>query len=331
MKTKFLAWTILSLMVISCQTDSDDVFLSKTPSTKLDISAIDKSKLGIPVSLSKNKTGDLSKSTQGLKVAVYMAEYITTGENNEAGNIVFFNDRGNKQLEGDFVPNLELGSTDGTNDISYYVDDTRPSTDLSVSLTNQAIDRAMNTWDEVKCSELGMFERPFNGNSSGFIARFLSDQIEQIFGIPDFFGGSEDYFADVTHSGWMNGLFFDFIADGGSQFILGVTFTIVWTDSDGNLIDLDKNGKYDVAWREIYYNDAFQWNDGRTYDVETIALHEAGHGLSQAHFGKAFVNKGGLHFAPRAVMNAAYSGVQTSIEKTDNAGHCSNWAEWPNN
>jgi hypothetical protein len=30
------------------------------------------------------------------------------------------------------------------------------------------------------------------------------------------------------------------------------------------------------------------------------------------------------------VMNAAYSGIQTSIEKTDNAGHCSNWASWPN-
>jgi len=30
-------------------------------------------------------------------------------------------------------------------------------------------------------------------------------------------------------------------------------------------------------------------------------------------------------------MNATYSGVQTSIGKTDNGGHCSNWASWPNN
>jgi hypothetical protein len=88
-----------------------------------------------------------------------------------------------------------------------------------------------------------------------------------------------------------------------------------------------------VAWREIYYNDAFLWRDGATYDVETIALHEAGHGLSQAHFGKAFADagKGKLHFAPRAVMNAAYSGVQTEIDGTDKGGHCSIWGNWPNN
>jgi hypothetical protein len=62
-------------------------------------------------------------------------------------------------------------------------------------------------------------------------------------------------------------------------------------------------------------------------------LHEAGHGLSQQHFGSAFTDSGNesLHFAPRAVMNAAYSGIQTSISETDNAGHCSNWANWNNN
>jgi hypothetical protein len=38
-----------------------------------------------------------------------------------------------------------------------------------------------------------------------------------------------------------------------------------------------------------------------------------------------------LHFAPRAVMNAAYSGIQTEIDGSDKGGHCSNWASWPNN
>jgi hypothetical protein len=147
------------------------------------------------------------------------------------------------------------------------------------------------------------------------------------------FGGSLDYVADVVHAGWLPGPFFDLLAPEGSTFILGVTFTIIFTDDNGNPVDTDNNKKADVAWREIYYNDAFAWADGSTYDVETIALHEAGHGLSQAHFGKAFLDNGGnkLHFAPRAVMNAAYSGIQTDIAKTDNGGHCSNWASWPNN
>ena len=55
-------------------------------------------------------------------------------------------------------------------------------------------------------------------------------------------------------------------------------------------------------------------------------------GLSQAHFGKLFRTdaNGKLHFTPRAVMNAGYTGIQQQIGKTDNAGHCSNWANWPN-
>jgi hypothetical protein len=64
-----------------------------------------------------------------------------------------------------------------------------------------------------------------------------------------------------------------------------------------------------------------------------VALHESGHGLSQGHFGKAFGTdaNGKIHFSPLAVMNAAYSGVQQDLKGSDNAGHCSVWASWPNN
>jgi len=275
----------------------------------------------ITISNNSMESSDLSKSPKSSKkynVALYMAEYITSGDNDEMGNTVFFMNVGNKQLGGDFVPGLDL---DGTSDISYYVDNNRPSLDLDSATTNNAIDRAMNTWDEMGCSDLGMFEVPFSGVDTGFIAALLE------------LGGSFDYVSDVTHVGWMGAPLFDAIATNGSTFILGVTFTIVFTDENGDLIDLDNNRKYDVAWREIYYNDEFNWNDGDHIDVETIALHEAGHGLSQGHFGTAFLSGGNgkLHFSPRAVMNAAYSGIQTSITRSDKAGHCSNWSAWPKN
>lgn len=249
----------------------------------------------------------------GAKVSVFSAEYITTGESGQIGRTVYFNDRGNKQLTADFVPGLNL---DGSNNISYYVDNTRPSNDLSAAVTSAAIDRAMSTWDGVQCSNLGITKVPSNSNlATGFVAQLLG------------FGGSSEYVADVVHAGWLPRTFFDMIAEDGGDFILGVTFTIVFEDQDA-----DNDGKADVAWREIYYNDAFAWNNGSTYDVETIALHEAGHGLSQGHFGSAFETQNGkLHFAPRTVMNAAYSGVQTTINQNDLAGHCSNWASWPNN
>ena len=237
----------------------------------------------------------------------------------QAGKTVYFKDVGNKQFTADFVPGLSL---DGTDNVSYYIDEIRPSGDLPVAMSSAAISRSMQTWDGVNCSDLGMFRIPSQpGIATGFVSELLG------------FGGSLDYVADVVHAGWLPGAFFDLIAPQGSTFILAVTFTIIFTDDDANPVDTDNNNKLDVAWREIYYNDAFPWADGAHYDVETIALHEAGHGLSQGHFGKAFSNNSNnkLHFAPRAVMNAAYSGIQTEINGSDNGGHCSNWASWPNN
>lgn len=259
------------------------------------------------------------RAATNVRYAVYSAEYLTSSESGQVGRTVYFNDVGNKQLTQDFVPGLSL---DGTDNVSYYIDETRPSDDLPVAVSSAAISRAMQTWDDVTCSNLGMFRIPSqSGISTGFVSELLG------------FGGSADYVADVVHAGWLPGAFFDLIAPDGSSFILGATFTIIFTDDQGNPVDTDNNNKLDVAWRETYYNDAFEWADGDDYDVETIALHESGHGLSQAHFGKAFRTDSNnkLHFAPRAVMNAAYSGIQTEIKGSDNGGHCSNWASWPAN
>ena len=261
-----------------------------------------------------------SGRTAGSNLQIFSAEYLTSEESGQIGRTVYFNNVGNKQLGADFVPGT---SPDGTDDVSYYIDQTRPSEDIAVGTSSAAIERAMNTWDDVTCSELGLFRVPSDPEiKTGFVS--------EIYG----FGGSLDYTADLVHAGWLPAAFFDKIAPpDGSTYILAVTFTIIFTDDDGNATDIDNNGKADVALREIYYNEAFKWADGSTYDIETIALHEAGHGLSQGHFGKAFTtnSNGKLHFSPRAVMNAAYSGVQTSIGATDNAGHCSNWSSWPNN
>ena len=60
-----------------------------------------------------------------------------------------------------------------------------------------------------------------------------------------------------------------------------MTFTFIWTN-DNTPTDMDKNGKADVAFREINYNNAFTWSVAGpawydlAIDVKSIVLHESG-------------------------------------------------------
>ncbi|MGH9856106.1 MAG: hypothetical protein ACREBD_40245 [Blastocatellia bacterium] len=239
------------------------------------------------------------------------AEYITSDDSGEVGQTVFFNDR-TKQLGLHFVPGDPRRG--GRTDITYRVDQTEGAIDgLTVAQTTAAIDRAMATWQNVNCSVIPITRLPNLAFDIGLI-EFLNG-----------LGGAPIIAGDIVHAGWLPA---GILPNG----VIAATFTFIFV-SGGVPTDIDNNGQPDVALREILYNNFFLWRINANIDVETVALHEAGHGLSQGHFGKAFVtnSNGKLHFAPRAVMNAAYSGVQQNIKGTDNGGHCSIWGSWPNN
>jgi len=254
----------------------------------------------------------------GAQYLAYMAEYVTDGAGEAMGNTVIAKDVGNKQLTFDFVPNDDRrvwsGPVGGGTDNIVYAVDTNPAevSNLPAAVTEAAIDRAMGTWDSVQCSDL-----PITKNS-------LPPGIDLGISLGGGLAG------DINHAGWTTLL---------SPPILGVTVTFGFCDPCGPgapvWTDIDGNGKNDTAFREIYYNANYLWaDDGSTnIDVESVAVHEAGHGLSQAHFGKVFISdkNGKVHFSPLAVMNAVYTGPQQELLGTDYGGHCSNWAEWPNN
>lgn len=243
---------------------------------------------------------------------------------NEAGRVVFFSDRGNKQLSSDYVPNdpRSVGSQIGLpkNAVPYLIDGTQVNTTSGFNTTD-ALNTVMATWDDVRCSEgLTLPSLGVSDTDLGFISNVF-------FG----FGGSNGFFPGVIlHAGVLPKEFFDLIAPGGGNGILGVCFTLTWIQ------DINEDGTPDVALKEIYYNDAFNWQDavttGTGVDFQTVALHETGHALSQAHFGavSGTLANGKIHFSPRALMNAGYSGVNRVVEKTDRAGHCGNWGSWPN-
>ncbi len=241
------------------------------------------------------------------------AEYITSlSSSNEAGQIVFFNDRGNKHVGAHFVPGDPRRG--GATNITYIVDQAEGAIDgLTTAQTTAAIDRAMATWDGVNCSDIPI-------TATGNIPAVDIGVVEFQNGL----GGLPFVFADITHAGWLPGGILP-------PSVIAVTFTFVFI-GPGGPTDIDNNREADVAFREILYNNAFAWAINGNIDVETVALHESGHGLSQNHYGKLFqTGNGKFHFAPLAVMNAGYTGVQQNLAGTDNGGHCSIWGSWPNN
>lgn len=252
-------------------------------------------------------------------VRINSVEYYTAAH--EAGQIIYFDDR--IRVTGErFVPSDPRRF--GVNEI-YWLSDSMDgvATDLSFADTQAALDRAMNTWSNMKCSKLHLVKLPDYGLDWGYVQYLIG------------FGGVPGWYADITHAGWMPGSFFEIIF--GSligQETLGVTFTFVWVDPDtGEPSDIDHDRKDDVAFQESYYNNFYPWgiNTPWPIDVETVVLHETGHALGLDHFGKLFETdaNGFFHFAPRTIMNAGYTGMQQIPVKTDVASFCNVWASWP--
>jgi hypothetical protein len=254
---------------------------------------------------------------RGAAVRLAVAEFYTASH--QAGQTVYFDDR-THQLGAHWVPGDP--NRYGVNDI-YWLSEAVEGTANGVSFENtqNAVASAMSTWNTQDCGVIPLVQLPDYGIDWGYVQYLVG------------MGGIGGWYADITHAGWLPPVFFDIIGGpGASEYILGVTFTFIWVDSaTGEATDMDNNKKEDVAFREIYYNNYFTWGIDAHYDVETIVLHEAGHGLSLDHFGKLFKTdaNGKFHFAPLAVMNAGYTQIQHVLKGTDIASFCSIWAHWP--
>jgi len=325
MKSRFTVLTLAAIVgvgVAACQGWLAEPETTRTESTMMGAPSFSSGTVDGADLASLMDNMNVALETEGASYRAAIAEYVTDGTGGEAGGTVLSKVVGNKQLFGDFIPNDTnrewSGAQDGGPDnITYAIDRTGdavpPFGGLSAAQTDAAIGRAMATWDAVNCSDIALTRNPDFGIDIGLVA-FLNG-----------LGGSPFVFADVQHAGWRD------INFAGN--ILGVTFTFIFVDG-GVPTDENGDGQPDVAFREIYYDRSFNWRDDgvSNIDVETVALHEAGHGLSQAHFGTvAIKNDGSLKASPRAVMNALYAGPFRSLAGTDNGGHCSNWANWPNN
>jgi len=173
-----------------------------------------------------------------------------------------------------------------------------------------AIDRALAAWTTETClSMVKVVKRPDLGDDADIFDSQLG------------YGGFGNWrAADIVFAGWLPPSFFDAVTgDGSGANVLALSVTFIFIGPDGNPSDVDKNGYYDTAANEIYFNDGFRWQLGSGMDVETVALHEFGHSLGIGHLGAP----------PLAAMNPVYAGFHPELMPLDRAAVCSLWSSWP--
>jgi hypothetical protein len=263
-------------------------------------------------------------------VRVVKAEYVTglypaglpaTEANGKSvGKTIICDDR-DLRLPSQWVPGDARRNADGRN-ITYLVDlsDATPTGGLGSAQVEAAIDRAMASWNAIDCSTIPIVKRVDTGADPDVIDGLLG---YGAVGTP--------HLGDIVHGGWMPPDFFELFFPGGGTSILGITFTSILLDPASEN-DINGDHQFDVGFREIYYNNHFSWGinaDPPVADVETVSLHEAGHGLSQGHFGTIFVQNERIQFSPFAVMNAVIFGKNHLLQGTDSGGHCTTWGSWP--
>jgi hypothetical protein len=269
-------------------------------------------------------------ASDGSNMRVAYAEYVTGGPTADAaGQIVFANDR-QKRLTAQWVPFLGNPIRDRDDTVNHAI--FLPFASTSDGIDGEPeIDASFDTWENVTCSKLDIVKHP-GLPANVFPSAILPPGLLGLVGFVNNF-----FLADINTIGFLPGSIFDLVLGPGSaNNVLGVTFTFIWVDDNGDPTDIDGNGFDDVAIKEVWYNDAFEWtnagNDPVAYDIQTVAFHENGHALGLGHFGKVFgtLSNLRLHIAPRAAMNAFIFDALREPLGTDNAAYCGLYASWPN-
>lgn len=231
---------------------------------------------------------------------------------------------------------LRTGARWSNPNVTYILDESDYTTDVSSGLVDAAMVSSFDSWNTIVNTGVHATRIPdpnnpsdnfdiLDGTLSGTTCLDIFDTASPNYD-PAFGGTFINPVADIVVGGWINPQYF--ISCLGSINIIGVTWTFSQADTDGD-------NYRDRLYVEQFYNPAFVWtttnavylDGGAPIDIETIAVHENGHAHGLGHFGgpinrQPFKLKPNLRvFNPEAVMNPFYlGGEERSPLPTDVAG-----------
>jgi hypothetical protein len=200
--------------------------------------------------------------------------------------------------------------TDPTN-LTYLIDESDLTNDVSHTAATNALVNALETWDAVPNISLNLTRVPDTHSNPDLLDNIVLDQAGNCVDITD--PNWQGQFASIVIGGWLSNDYFEKCL--GSSDIIAVT----WWFAGG---DVNHDNFADMQYVEQYYNSAFTYTTtdavyldfDAPFDIQSIELHESGHALGLGHFGGPNPNQpftikpNGRVFDPTAVMNPAYLG-----------------------
>lgn len=257
--------------------------------------------------------------------------------------IIVSQDVGNQAFTYQWVENDARRHAEDGLTLYYRIDRTELPPGISWEDTEAAIESAVATFNQVQCGK--NFELVRVDAELGTDLGFIQSEVD--------FGGSPAPMADITFAGWVPEPFFDAVGLPGS---MGVALPVVFEVPDDSLVwgldvldptreftDINGDRKHDLFATEIYFNAGANYvvDDPRGntlffIDLESIVLHELGHALGMAHFGRTkFILDGDgnlvdviLNENSANLMNTNNFFIKRDLSGSDNGSFCGLYGNW---
>jgi Matrixin len=258
--------------------------------------------------------------------------------------VIVSQDVGNQALPVQWAANDARRHAEDGLTLYYRIDRSELPPGISWEETETAIESAVATFNAEPCGRNLRLER-VDVDVTGDLG-YYQHLVEQ--------GGSSVPRADITFAGWVPP---SFMAAAGEPGSFGLTVPAVYDAADDSQVwglgildddrpfsDIDHDGRPDLYAMEIYFSTAGNYvvdddelaNTLFYIDVESIALHELGHALGMAHFGrtKVILDENGdlvdLVINPHSVpvMNTNNYFVKRDLMGSDRASFCELYAPW---